>query len=377
VAPAQALTDERTGRISPSSRGLSNNEINRCLARLRDILDLAREEFGVEIGDPTRRRSLPRTDPPRSWLRPFQLTAIFDAADELDMRRARSGPDYRLLGRKALVALVGLDGPRIAEVGAARWSDHRLDGPAPYLRIREAKTSAGQRDLRLHPTVRDALALRLSQIDPDGGNPLFATAAGSHRDRNSIRTRILAPVLHRAAELLAERGLPPLPERVTAHSFRRTYFTYLASAGVPLRRPMSQAGHKDATAPETDCAIERAQHLLVPVLTTVVIPAGHTAQSDRREFDAARPPFRNSLRMGRWSPGPTPATARNHWPRSRSRWPRSALPWRVIRGSACRRFEARIVGRRASSTRSYSSRSASASVRHSGSRGASRRQRSS
>jgi integrase len=57
---------------------------------------------------------------------------------------------------------------------------------------------------------------------------------------------MLEPVLARAAELLADRSLPALPERVTAHTFRRTYLTYLAWAGVPLRRAMSQAGHKDA-----------------------------------------------------------------------------------------------------------------------------------
>jgi integrase len=35
-------------------------------------------------------------------------------------------------------------------------------------------------------------------------------------------------------------------DRVTPHTFRRTYVTYLAWAGVPARREMSQAGHKDA-----------------------------------------------------------------------------------------------------------------------------------
>jgi hypothetical protein len=41
---SQALGARDAGRISLSSRGLSNNEINRCLARLRDILELARDE---------------------------------------------------------------------------------------------------------------------------------------------------------------------------------------------------------------------------------------------------------------------------------------------------------------------------------------------
>lgn len=243
---AQALRDDDRRRISLSSRGLSNNEINRCLARLRDILDLAREEFGVDIGDPTRRRSVPRTDPPRSWLRPFHLQAVFDAADELDGRRSRGGPDYRLLGRKPLVVLLGLGGPRVSEVGAAVWGDAHLHQERAVLHIPEAKTSAGLRDLRLHPLVRNVLAERKESLQPRDADPILATARGGRRDRNSIRNRLLNPTLARAGELLAERDLPPLPDRVTPHTFRRTYLTYLAWAGVPLRRAMSQAGHKDA-----------------------------------------------------------------------------------------------------------------------------------
>ncbi len=242
---SQALGARDRGRISLSSRGLSNNEINRCLARLRDILELAREEFGVEIGDPTRKRGLPRRDPPGSWLLPIQLQAVFDAADELDQRR-NGGPDYRSLGRRTLVELLGLGGPRVSEVGNGRWQDLHLDGDAPHFRIREAKTSAGRRDLRLHPVVCASLRARRDQLDPRGNDYIFATATGNRRDRNSIRTRMLEPVVARARDFLVARSLPPLPERVTAHTFRRTYLTYLAWAGVPLRRAMSQAGHKDA-----------------------------------------------------------------------------------------------------------------------------------
>jgi integrase len=242
---AEALGPEDTGRISLSSRGLSNNEINRCLARLRDIIELAREEFGAQIGDPTRKRSLPRTDPPGSWLLPFQLQAVFDAADELDDRRS-AGPDYRSLGRRALVELLALAGPRVSEVGRGRWGGLHLDGDSPFFRIREAKTTAGRRDLRLHPMVCATLRARREALDPAGDAYIFATATGGRRDRHSIRTRLLEPVVNQAAELLERRSLPCLPQRVTAHTFRRTYLTYLAWAGVPMRRAMSQAGHKDA-----------------------------------------------------------------------------------------------------------------------------------
>jgi integrase len=229
-----------------SSRGLSNNEINRCLARLRDVLDTAREDFKLDIGDPTRKRTLPKTDPPRSWLRPHHLLIVFKAAEELDARVNRGGPDYRLLGRLPLVTLLGLGGPRVSEAASLTWQQAHLDSTHPYVSINEAKTSAGERNLRLHPPVRDLLIARRDALQPTNGDLIFATASGARRDRNSIRNRILQPVLDRTAELLAARGLPPLPDRVTAHTFRRTYLTYLAWAGVPLRRAMAQAGHKDA-----------------------------------------------------------------------------------------------------------------------------------
>jgi integrase len=71
---------------------------------------------------------------------------------------------------------------------------------------------------------------------------------------------LLAPVIARADALLAERGQRPLPRsaglsgaslekappRVTPHTFRRTYLTYLAWAGHHQRFAMVQAGHKDA-----------------------------------------------------------------------------------------------------------------------------------
>ncbi|HEX5924061.1 MAG TPA: site-specific integrase [Baekduia sp.] len=243
---AQTLEDDNRAKISLSSRGLSNNEINRCLARLRDILDTAKEDYGIDVGDPTRKRTLPKTDPPRSWLLPHHLLVVFEAAEELDSRVNRSGPDYRHLGRLPLVTLLGLGGPRISEAASLCWDDVHLDATQPYASIKEAKTSAGERNLRLHPPVRDLLLARRDALQPTRGDLIFASASGGGRDRNSIRNRLLQPVLERATELLAARGLPPLPNRVTAHTFRRTYLTYLAWAGVPLRRAMSQAGHKDA-----------------------------------------------------------------------------------------------------------------------------------
>lgn len=251
------LTDpEASGRISLSSRGLSNNEINRCLARLRDIVMFANDTYDLELRDPTKRRSLPRSDPPRTWLRPDQFQALLDAAAELDANPARE--QYANHGRLSAVVVLGLAGPRVSELCASRWRD--LHASEEVLHIPESKTSAGERDIELHRLVQRVLTERRDQISPRPEDFIWASAAGTRRDRNNIRNRLLAPVIVLADELLAERGQRALPRpeglaaeqvakappRVTPHTFRRTYLTYLAWAGRHQRFTMGQAGHRDA-----------------------------------------------------------------------------------------------------------------------------------
>jgi hypothetical protein len=73
--------------------------------------------------------------------------------------------------------------------------------------------------------------------------------------------------------------------------------------------------------------------------------------------DRVAAPWRDARRVSapRSPPASVPRRVRRSatvagcgWPRSRSRSPRSALPWR-LRGSACRRSGAGMIGRRASS----------------------------
>jgi hypothetical protein len=77
-----------SGVVSLSSRGLSNNEINRCLARMRDIVRMANRRHKLGLDDPTHGCALPRQDPRREWLHPVQFQA---ARCGRDARRAR-GP---------------------------------------------------------------------------------------------------------------------------------------------------------------------------------------------------------------------------------------------------------------------------------------------
>ena len=105
--------------------------------------------------------------------------------------------------------------------------------------------------------MRTALDRRRAELDPYPSDCIWASAAGTKRDRNNVRNRLLAPVLEHAADLLEERGQRPLPARVDAHGnptgvrvtphmFRRTAMTYWAWADRNQRWAMGQAGHKSA-----------------------------------------------------------------------------------------------------------------------------------
>ncbi len=245
------LDPSASGLVSLSSRGLSNNEINRCLARMRDIVRMANRRYKLGIDDPTQGCSLPRGDPSREWLHPVQMQALLDAARTLDANPAQDA--YSQHGRYSAVLALGLLGPRVSEFCAARWRDLSAQG----LFIPEAKTSAGRRHLELPAIVRATLDQRRVELDPRPGDYIWASAAGTKRDRNNVRNRLLAPVLDLGAQLLEEQGQRPLPARVdadgnptgprvTPHMFRRTAMTYWAWADRNQRWAMGQAGHKSA-----------------------------------------------------------------------------------------------------------------------------------
>jgi integrase len=245
------LDPSASGLVSLSSRGLSNNEINRCLARMRDIVRMANRRYKLGIDDPTQGCSLPRGDPSREWLHPVQMQALLDAARTLDANPAQDA--YSQHGRYSAVLALGLLGPRVSEFCAARWRDLSAQG----LFIPEAMTSAGRRHLELPAIVRATLDQRRVELDPRPGNYIWASAAGTKRDRNNVRNRLLAPVLDLGAQLLEEQGQRPLPARVdadgnptgprvTPHMFRRTAMTYWAWADRNQRWAMGQAGHKSA-----------------------------------------------------------------------------------------------------------------------------------
>ena len=246
------LDPSASGLVSLSSRGLSNNEINRCLARMRDIVRMANRRYKLGIDDPTRgllaaaRRSEPGLAAPGS-----------------DAGATRRGPDA---GRQPGAGRVRA--PRALQRSPRPWPP----GPArvrvllsPLARPLGAGALHPRGEDERRPTAPgatgDRRARRWSDVEPSmthrPSDFIWASAAGTKRDRNNVRNRLLAPVLELAAKLLDEQGQRPLPARVdadgnptsvrvTPHMFRRTAMTYWAWADRNQRWAMGQAGHKSA-----------------------------------------------------------------------------------------------------------------------------------
>jgi integrase len=286
----EPLLDSRTGQ---RLRTLSNESINKTLRTLAAILDEA-EDFGWVTRNVARGR---RTREPverrrADALEVDEFLSLLEAAHQLDrkhrpdtiarvqeVRRLRDELRLpwkelaQLLGiglstarylyasiddeepptgpRQALITTLGFAGARVSEVCSLDRQD--VDLATGKIRIRDAKTPAGVRVVDIRPRLleelREYAATRNGTAMTD---PFFPTRTGARRDRNNVLNRVVAPVVRRTNELRAERDQPPILMRVTPHTFRRTYITFMLAAGFDVPYVQDQVGHMN---PNTTLAV--------------------------------------------------------------------------------------------------------------------------
>jgi integrase len=220
---------------------LSNESINKTLVLLANVLDAA-VEYELLPTNPARgrRRRLKAARPTRRFLEADELGEVLAAASELD-RAARSD---RRIGRRPMIAVMAKSGLRVSEVCQLRWRS--VDLHHKRLVVEQSKTDAGVRQVDLTLDLLDELLAWRAESTPQGVDSfVFATAGGRARDKDSVRERVLAPVIRRANEDRAKRGLQSLP-KVTPHALRRTYISLMLEAGAPLPYVMDQVGHLDS-----------------------------------------------------------------------------------------------------------------------------------
>jgi integrase len=167
-----------------------------------------------------------------------QSTAIWLAG----RRRVNAQPGVR----RAIVATLGAGGLRNSELCELNLAD--LDFAHGIIRVRDAKTEAGVRQVNMSPWLRDELlAYRATRPQASSEEPAFPTRSGSRREKNNVNRRVIAPAVRLANEQRSARQQPPLPEAVTPHTLRRTFITLMLEAGAPVPYVQAQVGHDDPT----------------------------------------------------------------------------------------------------------------------------------
>lgn len=223
------------GRLGPTS-------INMTITRLGQVLDVAQER-GWVVQNPVRvnprNRKVKAVKPRRPWLEPAQVETLLEAARELDREDARS-----LRIRLPLLATLAFAGLRVGEAIALRWRDVDLAGGV--IRVDEAKTDAGIREIDVQPELRDELVVwRASTPFPDPEHRVFPTKGGGAQNRHNIRQRVVLKSVERANVTLAEADLSLLPEGLSPHALRRSFISWLIAEGEDPAYVMEQAGHTD------------------------------------------------------------------------------------------------------------------------------------
>ena len=104
-----------------------------------------------------------------------------------------------------------------------------MDLAGGWLRVGESKTDAGRRRVKIRArSGMKLLRVRRSQA-PD--EFVFPTLTGGRQSADNFRSRVLRAAVKRADERLAEQGRPPLPDKLTPHSLRRTFCSLLYALG--------------------------------------------------------------------------------------------------------------------------------------------------
>jgi integrase len=212
-------------------RPLSNSSINRTIQVLGQVLDAA-QEYG-HVGSNAargRRRRLKVAKPRRTWLELDEVRSLLSAA----------ATDHR-----PLLATMILAGLRVGEACALRWRD--VDLARAKLTVRKAKTDAGQRVVDLSPSLLEELKLyRARSRDAGADTSVFPTRRGTVRDRNNVRTRVLANSIKKANKARTKAELPPIQDGVTNHTLRRTFASLVYEAGASPAYVMAQMGHSSS-----------------------------------------------------------------------------------------------------------------------------------
>jgi integrase len=149
--------------------------------------------------------------------------------------------------RRAIIATLTLAGLRVGELRALTCA--QVDLAHRVIRVRDAKTPAGVRDVDIHDDLLDELGAYKHALGErwQPTRPAFPNKRGHQHDRHAIARHVIVPAVARADEVRAEHGLPPITAHVTPHTLRYTYIASMFAAGADQEYVAAQVGHADIT----------------------------------------------------------------------------------------------------------------------------------
>ena len=218
-------------------QGCTPNLRKNCAKLLRRCLDQC-VKYGYIRTNPAREQRLPRSR--AKDIHPLD-------ADQVQRFLAVAG-GHRL----AALWLLALDsGMRQGEMLALEWADVDFASGAVSVkksirtekggvtRVKETKTPAGRRRIRLTPRTLEALAVRHRLI---GGRLVFGTPGRGkrHGEERYLRKNAVLATFHL---LLAKGGLP----KVRFHDLRHTHATLALAETKNIKAVSSRLGHGDIT----------------------------------------------------------------------------------------------------------------------------------
>lgn len=145
-------------------------------------------------------------------------------------------PQERVSQAPTILAILGASGARNTEICLLRPVD--LDFAHGKIRVAKSKTRKGVREIDMTPWLRTQLEQWVATLGPnfDPLAPLFLSRRGNPFNKDTLND-LVQRVYEQTVRVRRRAGLSPLPTRLTAHVFRRTYITHMLEAGAPQFHP--------------------------------------------------------------------------------------------------------------------------------------------
>ena len=231
----QTVDEYRQAKLEEGK--LNGTSVNKTIARLAQILDLALEYGHIQANPARGKRRRAKASPPRrTYLETEQVLAVLDAGGELD--REANGR-YERNGRRAIMATLILTGLRAGELCDLRWLDVDLTNRKLY--VRDSKTQAGIRVVPISGFLHEALSdYRAHAVESEYA---FPTATGRPRNKDNLRLRVHNPVIKRANENLAKGSRPLIQPGLTPARIAPDLHQLAARSRRDVRSVMAWAGH--------------------------------------------------------------------------------------------------------------------------------------